>query len=603
MALIGKFSETPFTDLIQFYASSRQTVAVTVSLPDGRGEDGVFYVEGGDVVDAWLGDAVGRDAIRRALCLADGAFRVESNIHAAERTISEPWRQVMFEETIQIDEERRKGLRAARAPTPEAQRPLAGAPAAALPVNGSTRPQGAGTAAAKRPAAARAGSSSPAAARGRPGASAGSLPKAAAGGGARKKPGELIAIAAVAIVLAGAVAFGIRSRKGLPATPAAATAASAMAPGAPAGGSAAVLTFGMVSPLFGPDKEVGRGMKAGVEIAFAAANEAGGVHGRRLALVALDDGNEPSRTVEGMRDLLQNRKVFAVVGNAGTATAAAALPAILDGKVPFVGALGGAALRKDPPDRYVFVYRPSLAEETAAAVRYLVDVRRVAPHEVAVFAQDDDFGEAGWAGVAQQLKAYGHDPAGTLRTTYRRNSADVIEAARLLRDAGGKVKAVVMIATHLPAARLVLKLVESGPGMIFTDVSSVDAGQLAEDLLVSKAQVANRVVVTQVVPSPSSRATAVMRYRALLEKNAQGEVPGALSLEGWVVGTLVVEALKVSGPDPDPERMVLALESLHELDIGIGVKVGFSHTDHQASHKVWGTALDSTGTWRQVDLE
>jgi len=101
MALTGKFSETPFTDLVQFYASSRQTVAVTVSLPDGRGEDGVFYIEDGDIVDAWLGDAVGRDAVRRAIRLADGCFRIEPDIYAAERTITEPLRQLLLEQVVQ----------------------------------------------------------------------------------------------------------------------------------------------------------------------------------------------------------------------------------------------------------------------------------------------------------------------------------------------------------------------------------------------------------------------------------------------------------------------------------------------------------------------
>src|SRR5689334_22348641 len=134
MALIGDFSDTSFADLIQLYAGTRQTVAVTVNLPDGEGEDGVFYVENGEIVDAWLGDARGRTAIRRALSLGRGAFVVQPEVRSGERTITEPWRKVLLEELVHLDEERRSGT--TPTPTPlhaKGSRPIAAAhPVAAL---------------------------------------------------------------------------------------------------------------------------------------------------------------------------------------------------------------------------------------------------------------------------------------------------------------------------------------------------------------------------------------------------------------------------------------------------------------------------------------
>src|SRR5919204_1725629 len=118
MALIGDFSDTSFADLIQLYAGSKQTVAVTVNLPDGEGEDGVFYMENGEIVDAWLGDARGRTAIRRALALGAGSFVVQPEVRSSERTVSEPWRQVLLEELVKLDEERKTGI----TPTPTALR-------------------------------------------------------------------------------------------------------------------------------------------------------------------------------------------------------------------------------------------------------------------------------------------------------------------------------------------------------------------------------------------------------------------------------------------------------------------------------------------------
>src|SRR5690349_15553008 len=107
MALIGDFSDTPFADLIQLYAGSGQTVAVTVNLPDGL--EGVFYVENGDIVDAHLGDAMGRDAVRQAIRLERGGFVVEQGVRAAQRTLAMPWRQLLMEEVVRMDEDRRRG--------------------------------------------------------------------------------------------------------------------------------------------------------------------------------------------------------------------------------------------------------------------------------------------------------------------------------------------------------------------------------------------------------------------------------------------------------------------------------------------------------------
>ena len=111
------------------------------------------------------------------------------------------------------------------------------------------------------------------------------------------------------------------------------------------------------------------------------------MNGRQLRLVAADDGYEPTRTAETMKQLCEQDRVFGVVGNVGTPTAMVALPYALDHRMLFYGAFTGASLlRSDPPDRYVFNYRASYAEETDAVVRYLVKVRRLKPEQIAFWA-------------------------------------------------------------------------------------------------------------------------------------------------------------------------------------------------------------------------
>ena len=115
-----------------------------------------------------------------------------------------------------------------------------------------------------------------------------------------------------------------------------------------------------------------------------------------------------TRTPEAMKQLYEKDQVFGIIGNVGTPTAAVAVPYALERKMLFFGAFTGAnMLRNDPPDRYVFNYRASYVEETDAVVRYLVKMRRIPPQQIAVFAQQDSYGDAGFAGVAKALRAHG----------------------------------------------------------------------------------------------------------------------------------------------------------------------------------------------------
>ena len=179
-----------------------------------------------------------------------------------------------------------------------------------------------------------------------------------------------------------------------PSSAAAATAPTAPEPvaaGSPVRGvTDQEIRFGMAAPFSGSAKELGRQMKLGIDTAFNRVNDAGGVEGRMLKLIAADDGYEPTRTADAMKQLYEKDQVFGIIGNVGTPTAVVAAPFALERRMLFFGAFTGAnVLRNDPPDRYVFNYRASYAEETDAVVRYLVKLRRIPPRQIAVFAQQD----------------------------------------------------------------------------------------------------------------------------------------------------------------------------------------------------------------------
>jgi branched-chain amino acid transport system substrate-binding protein len=347
-------------------------------------------------------------------------------------------------------------------------------------------------------------------------------------------------------------------------------------------------------------------MKLGIEAAFNLANANGGIYGRQLRLIAADDGYEPARTAATMKQLYDRDQVFGLVGNVGTPTAVVALPYALDRKMLFFGAFTGAGLlRNDPPDRYVFNYRASYAEETAAVVNYLVKVRRLLPEQIAVFAQQDAYGDAGFAGVQKAIRSLrGGTDTPILRLNYQRNTVDVDEAvAQLQQKRRIPIKAVIMVPTYRAAAKFVEKTRDLYPDMIYTSVSFVGSTALADELMLLGKKYATGVIVTQVVPAVDGHSSLVLDYKSALGKYFPGEAPDYVSLEGYVDASVLIAALQRNGASLDTERLVGTLENLRDLDIGLGTPVTFSRSEHQGLHRVWGTQLDETGHYQPLELQ
>jgi ABC-type branched-subunit amino acid transport system substrate-binding protein len=364
------------------------------------------------------------------------------------------------------------------------------------------------------------------------------------------------------------------------------------------------IRFGIAGPFSGPARELGRQMKLGIDAAFGSINDTGGINGRKLRLMAVDDGYEPTHTLGAMENLVDKQHVFGVVGNVGTPTASVALPYALQQRMMFFGAFTGAGLlRRDPPDRYVFNYRASYAEETEAAVNYLVKVRRLKPAQIAVFAQQDGYGDSGYAGVVKAVRQLGGDPDRILRLNYKRNTVDVDEAVSALRAHKIPIKAVIMVPTYRAAARFIEKTHDLYPGMIYTNVSFVGATALADELKLLGPKYTEGVIVTQVVPALDGYSSYVLQYKNALGKQFPGEAPDYVSLEGYVVGNLLAEGIRRAGSGVNTEKLVDALETLRNYDPGLGTPLTFGRTEHQASHKVWGTQLDAAGHYQPFDLQ
>jgi branched-chain amino acid transport system substrate-binding protein len=364
------------------------------------------------------------------------------------------------------------------------------------------------------------------------------------------------------------------------------------------------IRFGIVAPFSGSARELGRQMKLGIDTAFNRINDAGGVNGRMLRLIAADDGYEPTRTLDAMKQLYDKDQVFGYIGNVGTPTAAVAIPYALERRTLFFGAFTGSnLLRNDPPDRYVFNYRASYAEETDAVVHYLIKIRRLQPRQIAVFAQQDSYGDAGFAGVAKAFRSLGVSDGAILRLNYKRNTVDVDDAVNQLKAQKLQVRAVVMVATYRAAAKFIEKTRDTFPGMIYSNVSFVGSTALADELMLLGPRYASGVIVTQVVPAVGGYSSAVLEYKNALAKYFPGEAPDYVSLEGYIAASMLAQGLKQTGPLLDTERLIDNLEAMRNIDLGLGTALNFGRAEHQASHKIWGTAIDDNGKYAPLELD
>lgn len=363
------------------------------------------------------------------------------------------------------------------------------------------------------------------------------------------------------------------------------------------------ITLGMTAAFSGVSKELGRSVKIGIEARLAEINEAGGIHGRKISLKALDDGNEPEQAALNVNELLAPEQgVFAMIGNVGSSTLQAVLPSILENKTILFGAVSGSKLlRGNPPDRYVFNYRASYAEEITALVKYYVEVMALDPKKFAVFYQNDSYGLDGLASVEQALRAY-EGAAPLASASYERNTSQIEEGAAAISAKQRRLDVIIVVGNANASALFTKSLRDGGYKGEIANVSFVGSKALAEKFSELGNAYAEGVLISQVVPYYDSYATGVLTYREALEKYFPTEQANFVSLEGYVVASIFCEALERVGRDLDTEPLIEVLQAIDLLDLGIGPNISFSMSKHQASQYIWGTRLNAEGGFEQVEL-
>jgi branched-chain amino acid transport system substrate-binding protein len=351
------------------------------------------------------------------------------------------------------------------------------------------------------------------------------------------------------------------------------------------------ILFGQAAALAGPSSALGQGMRQGILAAFNEINAKGGVHGRKLELISRDDGYDPDRSAVQTTDLIEQDKVFALIGAVGTPTTAATVPIAQAMGVPFIGPFSGAAFLRAPDLHNVVNIRASYAAEAEAWIKHLTEDLHV--RSIAIFYQDDAFGRDGLAGVKAALNKRNMEL--TAEGTFERNTRAVGSALRTLKRT--EPEAVVMVGTYGPCAEFIKLAHRSGFDPIFVNISFVGASALAKEL----GPEGKGVIVSQVVPFPWDASVKVVAdYQAAEKALDPNLTPDFVSLEGYLSGRLVAAALEMAGPTPTRAEMLRLIHDVGRFDIS-GDIMTFGPKTQDLPPKVFLTVIQSDGTFKAVD--
>lgn len=353
------------------------------------------------------------------------------------------------------------------------------------------------------------------------------------------------------------------------------------------------IRFAQVAAFEGPAAALGTGMRQGITAAFEEQNNKGGVHGRSLSLTSLDDGYEPDRSVSHVKSVIEANAHLGLIGPVGTPTTKATQPVASQASFPFIGPFTGAGFLRDASHGNIFNVRATYAAETEAWIKYLVDDKGM--KNVAILYQDDGFGRVGLAGVTAALDKRGMSLVA--EGTYTRNTTAVKSALLAIRKA--KPDAVVMVGAYKPVAEFIKLSRKLKFNPAFVNISFVGSKALAQEL----GPLGEGVIVSQVVPFPwDASLPIVAEYQKALAAAFPDAEPGFVSLEGYIVGRLAIEALSSVGKDLNRANYLAALAGLTEVDLG-GAVMNFSQNDNQGMDRVFMTQINVDGGFSPIDTD
>ncbi|MGH8681739.1 MAG: ABC transporter substrate-binding protein [Burkholderiales bacterium] len=347
------------------------------------------------------------------------------------------------------------------------------------------------------------------------------------------------------------------------------------------------IVVGQSTPLTGSNRALGNDIRNGALALFKKVNDAGGVNGRKVELVTLDDANDTKRSEANTRQLLGSNNPIALFGWASATLSRPALPHVEAAKIAFFAPFTGAdPMRKF--NRYVYNHRASYADELEKIVEHYTTF---GIRKFAVLYNDDVVGKENFNAVDRALKARNLSPVATAAVT--RTQTDFSkEVAAVMR---AEPDVVILTTLYKTSADFIKLSRRQGSGAQFISTSFAGSSPLANALGGDGLGVA----MAQVMPSYFKRSVPVVReYQGAMEAAFGKKEFSYQSFEAYVAAKVLVEGMRRAGPQLTRESLLRALDGIQNYDVG-GYLISFSPTNHNGSSFVSLTILGRDLAFRE----
>ncbi len=317
------------------------------------------------------------------------------------------------------------------------------------------------------------------------------------------------------------------------------------------------LIIGASFPNTGIIKSWGESVSKGVNAYFNYVNENNLIKNRNIEFLVYDDKYEPELTYENTQKLIYEDKVFALFGFVGTPTVKRVLPILYDENIPFFSAFSGASFLRDETNKNFINFRASYKQEIDSLINYLNEAKKL--NKIAVFYQNDDYGEEGYISLINLLKE--KNLKLVAEGSYKRNTLSINHAFNEIKDA--KPEVIFMIGAYKTNSLFIKKAKENEnlKDVIFCNISFGDANSMVKELENLNTTTEN-IIFSQVVPSYSDlNIKAIKEYQTIMQKYFPDEPFGFLSLEAFLSSKVLVNALSRIEGKITREKLISTLKT------------------------------------------
>jgi branched-chain amino acid transport system substrate-binding protein len=335
----------------------------------------------------------------------------------------------------------------------------------------------------------------------------------------------------------------------------------------------AQIRIGQTIDLSGGTAEHAKAVISGIKAYIDPLNAAGGVQGKRIEIITLDDGGKGDRAAQNTRELIEKQKVQAIFSGIEGGPCVASMKVAVELQVPLIGCAAGAPDMREPFNRFAFPVRAEHLSEFEVIVKLAKQFGRT---RFAFIHADSDNGRRHLANLTRVAKAAGADVVAPIAM---KSGAEALSPQQVAKEITAKgANAVLNHGGYSTYAEIFRATRAVDPGVQFYAVNSG-----AQQMVRLLGDAASGIVFTQVVPLPSGAVLPLLKeYRAALKKQAPDEEPSFSSLEGYINARVLVAGLRKAGGNQTPEGLINALESSGDIDIG-GFRVRYSKTAHTGS--------------------